>query len=247
MMDSIIQLSPIIAHRGARSLAPENTLAAMQKAKALGAEWVEFDVMLTVDGEAIVIHDTRLDRTTNGVGEVGETTYKEILKLDAGSWFSSEYKKEKIPGFSEMLKCLIDLELIPNVEIKPYPGQDNKTALVVMETIHKLWPKTAPKPLISSFSIESLRVARSLDPHVPIGIVCTEINFDWKKLAEELNAISVHVCEKNLNADLIHAIKSTGRYVLSYTINNLASGKKLFSEGVDAIFTDDLPTFSEYL
>src|SRR5699024_7283151 len=92
-----------VAHRGASGHAPENTMAAFQKGFEMKADYIEIDVQMTKDGELIVIHDTTVDRTTNGTGNVGDLTFEEIKQLDAGSWFSDEYAGEKIPTFEEIL------------------------------------------------------------------------------------------------------------------------------------------------
>lgn len=93
------ELPKIIAHRGASAYKPENTIIAFQNAKELGATWVEFDVMLSADGEAITIHDVMLDRTTSGQGNVADHTYDEISQLDAGRWFAPEFAGEKSTNF----------------------------------------------------------------------------------------------------------------------------------------------------
>ena len=85
----------IIAHRGASAYAPENTMAAFQKAVELSADGIELDVKCSKDGELVIIHDQTLDRTTNGHGKVVETNLKELRDLDAGSFFSAEFNRRK--------------------------------------------------------------------------------------------------------------------------------------------------------
>jgi glycerophosphoryl diester phosphodiesterase len=97
----------IIAHRGMKQLAPENTRPAIEKAMEFGIEWVELDIRLTKDGHHVILHDSRLDRVTNGKGLVKERTLAEILALDAGSWFSPKYAGERILMLKEALEfCL---------------------------------------------------------------------------------------------------------------------------------------------
>ena len=90
-------LPRIVAHRGNSSVAPENTLAAIQSAIDVGADMVEIDVYPTKDGEIVLLHDGTLDRTTNGTGSVSNYTLAELKELDAGSWKSLRYRGEKIP------------------------------------------------------------------------------------------------------------------------------------------------------
>lgn len=96
-------LPAIIAHRGASSAAPENTLAAFRRAADEGAAWIECDVKLTADGRPIIFHDDTLDRTTDGGGVVDDYTLDVIGALDAGGWFSPEFRGEPVPTLEEML------------------------------------------------------------------------------------------------------------------------------------------------
>ena len=93
----------IIAHRGASGYAPENTLASMELAIKLGCDAIELDIHLTKDQQIVVCHDFTVDRTTNGRGEIENLTLEDIKKLDAGSWFSDEFKGEKIPTLEEVI------------------------------------------------------------------------------------------------------------------------------------------------
>src|SRR5438445_1086012 len=119
-------MSRLIAHRGASALAPENTLAAFRKAGEIGAKWVEFDVMLAADGEAVVIHDDTLDRTTNAKGNVCDYPYSYLQTLDAGSWFNPQFSHEKIPTLAEVIGVLRHCKLAANIEIKPSVGKEEE-------------------------------------------------------------------------------------------------------------------------
>src|SRR5688500_16528220 len=94
----------VIAHRGASSYAPENTLAAFDLAIEMGARHLELDVHLTRDDHVVVIHDDTVDRTTGGVGPVAEQTLAELKSLDAGSWFGEKFAGQRIPTFAEVLE-----------------------------------------------------------------------------------------------------------------------------------------------
>jgi glycerophosphoryl diester phosphodiesterase len=97
----------VIAHRGASGHAPENTMAAFKKAVALGATFIETDLQLSRDAHFVAIHDATLDRTTNGSGAVHDMTLAELRRLDAGSWFGSEYAGERIPTLGETTSFFI--------------------------------------------------------------------------------------------------------------------------------------------
>ncbi len=112
----------IFAHRGASSLAPENTIAAFSKAMEVGARWFEFDVDITGDGSLIVIHDDTLDRTTTGSGSYYQLGFSDIRRLDAGRWFSDTYRFERIPEAADALAFAHAQQMGANLEIKPCAG-----------------------------------------------------------------------------------------------------------------------------
>ncbi len=114
----------IFAHRGASSLAPENTIAAFAKAMEVGARWFEFDVDITGDGSLIVIHDDTLDRTTTGSGSYYQLGFSDIRRLDAGRWFSDTYRFERIPEATDVLAFAHAQQMGANLEIKPCAGGD---------------------------------------------------------------------------------------------------------------------------
>ncbi len=107
----------VVAHRGAMKFAPENTIAAFEKAHQMGADIVEMDIRQTKDGVLIIMHDKTVDRTTNGTGKVSDLTLKEIKQLDAGSWFGEDYKGTEVPTLEEAL-IAIKGKLIPDIDFK---------------------------------------------------------------------------------------------------------------------------------
>lgn len=232
-MDNIIP--PILAHRGASALAPENTLSAFLKAKQLGIQWIEFDVMLTACGEVIVFHDETLNRTTNGSGNVNDYTYDYLKTLDAGSWFNSRFAGEKIPTLREVLVFLSEYQMSANIEIKALPGQEESLVHHVLDLIND-YEKTAL--LVSSFSLEVLQLVRKDSQKISIGVLMDEWHDNWQQISDQLNAAAVDVNQQILNPARIHEIKATNRLLLTYTVNNLIRAKELLSWGVNAIFSD---------
>lgn len=233
-----VSFERVIAHRGACAYAPENTLSAFRHAKTLGARWVEFDVMLSADNIAVVIHDETLERTTNGHGPVAAQSYDALAKLDAGQWFDKRFQGETIPTFSEVMACLSDCQLAANVEIKPYPGTEMKTCDVVVRQIQQHWPTNLLPPLVSSFSWEVLLQARSLDPNLHLGLLMHEWREGWSAQADQIQAVSVHLNEAIASADHVTQIRQTNRAVLAYTVNTASRAQTLYDVGVDAVFSD---------
>ena len=229
---------PVIAHRGASAYAPENTLASFLKAKQLGANWVEFDVMLTADHEVVVIHDEELDRTTNGMGRVSDCSYADIKKLDAGSWFDPVFSAEKILSLREMADFLRQHQMAANVEIKALPGHEEMTAIKVLEIIQQCWTKDMTPPLISSFSLPVLHIVRQYSAASHLGLLMHHWLPEWQQLCDKLQCAAVDVNEKIIDPDKVKQIKATQRLVLAYTVNDSQRAQELFSWGVDAVFTD---------
>ncbi len=231
-------LSPIIAHRGASALTPENTLIAFQKANEIGAKWVEFDVMLAACGEAVVIHDETLDRTTNGHGPVRDYPYSYLKTLDAGSWFNPIFSGEKIPTLAEVIETLHRFNLAANIEIKPAPGYEEETVKKVLDVLKHFWRKEMKPPLISSFSRIVLDSVRKYSETHLLAYLINEWDPDWKKSCDELNCVSVDINHRILNQARVNEIKSANHLLLSYTVDDPVIAQQLFDWGVDAVFSN---------
>lgn len=233
-------LPNVIAHRGASTYAPENTLAALRKAKALGAKWVEFDVRLDSSGEAIVFHDEKLHRTTNGRGYVASTPYKVIVTLDAGSWFGSEFAGEQIPTLADWLVEAASLQMGINLEMKL--GKLQRADLLADQVIANLaryWTGDLPMPLISSLSKDCLLAMYERAPNLMFGYIMDRWTNAWQKIMTRCHCVSLHVNERCLKPDRIKQIKAEGYHVLAYTLNDRHRAYALIDEGVDAVFSND--------
>ncbi|KTD19018.1 glycerophosphodiester phosphodiesterase [Legionella jordanis] len=228
----------IIGHRGASAYAPENTLLAFDRALALGCHFLEFDVMVSADGEPFIFHDDHLKRTTNGQGEFGLVTAEYLSSLDAGAWFSRKFRGEKIPHFRQALEWLDENNVQANIEIKPYPGTTEQTTVAVLSHINRYWPSNKPLPLISSFDLAALQLCRNLAPEMPLGLLLDKWDEHWLQKARELQCFSVHYNKRALTAERVASIKAQGFNLLVYTVNRKRQAKKLFEWGVDAIFSD---------
>lgn len=230
-----------VAHRGASGHAPENTMAAFHKAFEMKADYIEIDVQMTKDGELIAIHDTTVNRTTNGTGHVGDFTLEEIRELDAGSWFSDAYAGEKIPTFEEILdefrgKIGILIEL-KSPEL--YPGIEEKVAEALIErNMHK--PNNG-KIIIQSFNHETVRKSKELLPNMPHGVLA---GASWANVTEEqLTEFATYADYFNPNMnivthELVNAVHEAGLKIYPYTSRSQDQALRLFDLGVDGIITD---------
>lgn len=233
-----------IGHRGAAGYCPENTFASFKKALDLGVDYLELDIQMTKDDELVVIHDSTVNRTTNGKGKVKDYTLKEIQLLDAGSWFHCNFAGEKIPSLSEFLdefagKIGILLELK-----KPslYPQIVEKTA---EELIKRKLTSPDNQIIVQSFDRHSLKRFHELLPAIPIGILVK--NAGVKGISsKELRSLASYVSYVNpkitmVNKKLIKRIHNHGLKTIIWTVKkkiDLTSLKNLEVEGIISDFPD---------
>jgi glycerophosphoryl diester phosphodiesterase len=236
----------LFAHRGGGVLAPENTLVAMHIGQTHGFGAVEFDVKLSADSVAMLLHDDMLERTTNGSGAAAGMSMAALSKLDAGSWHGAVFAGEPIPHFSAVAHFLHGAGLMANVEIKPCPGREAETGTMVAQLCAELWRDRLVKPLVSSFSIAALRAARAAVPELVIGLLTErpeDCNF---ALMQELGCVSLHTDHLLVSPDLVRRVHADGRRLLCYTVNDVARMKSLLAMGVDGAFTDQLDVMARH-
>ena len=235
----------LVAHRGGGSLAPENTLAAIRLGQSFGYRAHELDVKLTLDGEAVLMHDETLDRTTRHRGRAADMTLAELRKLDAGAWHSAEFKGEPIPTFEAAARLLRSRGTMAHVEIKPTPGFDSATGARVAELTAQYWNGAEVPPVFSSFSFEALVAARAAAPRIPRGwLIDTFTDADWDRL-RELDCVSLHTSWKTISNARIREIRDAGYQVMIYTVNDVAKARELLDAGASGLFTDNLREFAE--
>ncbi|WP_374309613.1 glycerophosphodiester phosphodiesterase [Dongia sp.] len=233
-----LSLPRVIGHRGAAEAAPENTLASFREAKRQGAAWVEFDAKLSADNRAFLLHDDNIDRTSNAAGAARALTYDELRVLDAGSWRGPQFAGEKMPLLAEALALFAQEDLQFNLELKPCPGRARDTAKIVLDELAHLWPAAKPKPLISSFVLECLEIARDQAPELPRGLLLEDHPVNWLDLAQNLKADTVNIWDQAATPEWVAEIKAEGYGLLVYTVNDAARARQLIDWGVDGIFTD---------
>jgi glycerophosphoryl diester phosphodiesterase len=228
----------VIAHRGDKTHAPENTLAAFGMAADDGADAIEFDVKLTADGRVIVLHDQTVDRTTNGKGRVSRLPYAALQDLDAGGWFSEQFCGEKIPTL-DMVFETVGKRLAMNVELTNYatPGDDLVSKVAELVKKHGLQNRT----LFSSFLTSNLRKVHLLLPEVPCGLLIMSglLGFWGRSFGWRGDYFALHPALDDINLELISRVHATGKRVHVWSVNTEGDLKRMIGYGVDAIFTDD--------
>lgn len=229
----------IFAHRGASALAPENTLAAFQKALDLGASAIELDVQLTRDGKLIVIHDGTVDRTTGSSGKVSQMTLQALQELDAGTVFSEDFRGEKLPSLADVFDAF-GKKLFINIELKNYERPTDalpfKAADLVREHGLQDWV------MFSSFNPLSLIRTRRVLPTVPVGMLAEGGSAGgWARgwIGRRVSPKLIHPCLQDATQEFIAHQHDLGRRVNVWTVNSEQDMERLASYGVDGIFTDD--------
>jgi len=225
----------VLAHRGASILAPENTAASFQLAIDKGVDGVEFDVQMTKDDQLVIIHDEKVDRTTNAKGYVKDFTLKEIKTLDARVPFFEKYKGEKILTLEETLEIVKDCDMI-NVELKngliKYPKLEEK----VISTI-RLY-HLEEKVILSSFNHYSIHKISKMAPDISTGILYSEILYNPWDYAKYVGANAINPHYLCVSRNIIKQSQENGIKVNVYTVNNEKDITKMIEEGVNIIITD---------
>lgn len=242
-----------IAHRGAGKLAPENTLAAFRLGASHGYRMFECDVKLSADGVPFLLHDSTLERTTNGHGTAGELPWSALSQLDAGNWHSRRFAGEPVPTLASVAGYCLANGLMLNIEIKPTPGQEAETGRVVALAAQALWDcPGAPlgsvcppsPPLLTSFQPESLAAAQAAAPHLPRGLLLDTLWDGWLDVARRLGCVAL-VCNHTLwNTDTMTTVQAAGLKALSYTVNSEPDAQRLLELGTDGIITDRVDLFA---
>lgn len=229
----------IFAHRGASAYAPENTMAAFRLAARQGVEAIELDAKLSADGEVIVIHDATVDRTTNAKGEVRHFRLQDFQQMDAGSYFSEEFRGEPVPALRQVFEEL-GRKLYINVELTNYATPRDRLPEKVAELVRQY--HLEDWVLFSSFNPINLFRIRRLLPECPVGILALEgsagalaRSFVGKWFAPQI----VHPNLLDATRSFIQKQHERSRRVHVWTVNDPQEIQRLFEDGVDGIFTDD--------
>lgn len=225
----------VTAHRGASQDAPENTLAAFSRALEAGADLVEFDVHVSGDGDVVVLHDEKLDRTTDGTGEVWRCPTKALRELDAGSWFSDAFAGERIPLLDETLD-LLRKRAIPLIEVKVKRKRSADAGKRIVAALER--HGMLEDAVVICREAERAREVRAASPATPISYLTYTKR--QARGASRLDFVGGVDCYwKSLSLRLITELRARGGFFLTpWTVNRRADQERLLAMGVETLITD---------
>lgn len=224
----------LIAHRGASGHAPENTLASFKKAVTLGATFIETDLQLTRDARLVAIHDDTVNRTTNGKGAVHDMTLADLRRLDAGSWFGSEFAGERIPTLDEVLDFAKKYDVIFYLEMKPGGSWGGEHALIGALRLSGEIART----IVISFDPAILANVRKIEPTVMTALLYDGHLEKPLERALEVGARQLAIRGDLVSPSLLAAAREKDLQVVCWTINHSAHMRVLMAAGVDGIMSD---------
>ena len=228
----------IFAHRGAKAVAPENTLPAFQQALAMGVDGIELDVHLSQDGQLVVIHDFSVNKTTNGQGPVRSFSAAQLAQLDAGSHFSPAFAGTGVPTLPAVFDLVGDRCRI-NVEIKneePDGGHEVEVLVQLIQQRH-LYDQV----IVSSFNPITLIKLRWADPKITLGLLYSDplpahLRMAW--FTPILQPEALHPDHRLVDESLMGWARSKGCAVNTWTVNDPDEARRLAKLGVDVIISD---------
>jgi glycerophosphoryl diester phosphodiesterase len=219
-----------IGHRGAKGYEPENTLISFEKAIQMGADGIELDVHLSVDGHLMVIHDETVDRTTNGIGVVNQFTVQELKTFRINDTY-------EIPTLEEVLD-LVNQRCFVNIELKNQDTAEKVVQIIEQYISVKNW--TQAHFIVSSFDWNALQHVRFLNEDIRIGVL-TETDLDLAiSFARFIKAEALHPDFQLLTKEHTTKIQAKGILVFPWTVNDKEDIQKIKSFKVDGIITDFL-------
>lgn len=259
-----MKLPLVIAHRGGRRWAPENTMAAFRKSLELGADGIELDVHRCASGELVVIHDHDLGRTTNGVGLIKDVTYDELARLSAGAWFDEEmaflgeqatapaqktksdqsFKGERIPLLKDVLE-LVSGQVLLNIEIKntpvEYPGIE-EDLLELLENYGRI-----DTIIVSSFDHKVMQQLHNKAPHIQIAVLADALMIDLGEYAKKIGATYWHPYYGSIRRESVEEAHADGLKINAWTVNKMRDWSECARWGIDGIVTDDPENLKSFL
>ncbi|WP_335582673.1 glycerophosphodiester phosphodiesterase [Novibacillus thermophilus] len=226
----------ILAHRGSSGTHPENTMPAFEEAYRAGADGIELDVQMTKDGALVIVHDAKVDRTSNGTGWVKDFTLDEIKELDFGGWFSEEFSGLRIPTLEEVLDWISGTSLELNIELKNgavrHAGLEDGVVRLVRQY------RMEERVILSSFNHYSLVDVHRNYSDVETAILFMEGLYEPWHYARSIGANGLHCYLPVAVPEFLQGAQQNGMPVRPFTVNKAAHIRRFKDAGCAGIFTD---------
>jgi glycerophosphoryl diester phosphodiesterase len=223
----------VTAHRGASMAAPENTLAAVQRAIEQGADWVEIDVQETADGRVVVLHDRDLRRVAGVDLWIADATYEQLGSIDIGSWFAPQYADQRVPTLEQVLEMCRGRAGV-NIELKFY-GREERLEERVIDIVESMGMESEIVLMsLKHDSVRKLKELKELRPNWTIGLLTAVAIGDLTRVEADFLAVNTGLA----TPAFIRAAHRAGKEVQVWTINDPVTSFALISRGADAIITD---------
>jgi len=238
----------VLAHRGFSGKFPENTRRAFVEAIAVkGCDGFEADVHLSSDGEPVIFHDNTLDRTTNGKGSVNAMSFKEVRKLDNGSWTNPQFADERIMHLDELLELAAIHNKVLNIELKNYEINYPSMEEIIIKRIHAM--NAEGHVFLSSFNHISMGMCKSIDANICTGLLYSYPLLEAEKYAalHEMDALHPGYRLLHFEPNLVERTRDANIAVHTWTVNSEEDMKMCVQMGVDSIITDYPDKLAELL
>lgn len=220
----------IIAHRGASSSAPENTMAAVRQAIEEGADWIEIDVQETADGEVVVFHDSDFMKLSGNELKIWDATRADLDQIDIGSWFDASFAGERVPTLTDVLEeCRGRAGVV--IELKYY-GHDEQLEQRVADIVEAT--EMTEHVMLMSLKLSAVEKMKSLRPDWKVGLLMSVATGNWNKLNADFLAVNGAFVSRSS----IGAAHSNGREIYVWTVNDAVTMSTLIGRGVDGLITD---------
>lgn len=232
-----------IAHRGFSGRYPENTNIAFAKALTEGyCDGIEVDVHMTKDNKVVIIHDSKLDRTTTGTGYIKDYTLDELLEFDAGVKYSEKYKGEKILCIKAAIELAIKYNVKLYIEIKDSDVEYKEITEQVIDRVKTL--KAEDRVILSSYNTETLKRIKEIDPAIKTSLLCTDMPWDVRSYRY---ADSISCNYEKVDEEAVATLRSIGKEITVWTVDEVADMKQMKAIGVNAVITNHPDVFSDVI
>ncbi len=236
-METALHLPALCGHRGAPSLAPENTLASFAAAIQAGVEWTETDVCLIGDGTPVMFHDDSLDRCTDHSGPIQQLTSADLELVNANRQFKNS-AFAAIPTLAHTLAYANRVGLGLNIELKLHDHVPAAALVDAVVPVLRAHPLPPGRLLLSSFDFQALRLARAAMESTPMAVIAENLNDNVLSVARDINAHSLNLWWETLRVENVRQSLDAGFSVNVWTVNDPALAPTLYSWGVTSIISD---------